>query len=102
MNILNNGRFGMAAALSGTMRYCISKAVNHATQRLQFGRTLDNYGGIQEKIARMSILHYITDSLAYAISGNMDCGSTDYHLEAAISKVILVSLKDFVLCINFT
>ncbi|EZA58348.1 Very long-chain specific acyl-CoA dehydrogenase, mitochondrial [Ooceraea biroi] len=86
MNILNNGRFGMAAALSGTMRYCIHKAVSHATQRLQFGRTLDNYGTIQEKIARMSMLHYVTESLAYAISGNMDSGSTDYHLEAAISK----------------
>ncbi|KAG5325276.1 ACADV protein, partial [Pseudoatta argentina] len=86
MNILNNGRFGMAACLSGTMRYCINKAVNHATQRLQFGRTLDNYGTIQEKLGRMSILHYVTQSLAYMISGNMDCGSQDYHLEAAISK----------------
>lgn len=87
MNILNNGRFGMAAALSGTMRYCITKAVNHAMQRVQFGRTLDHYGAIQEKLARMAILHYITESLAYTISGNMDMGSQDYHLEAAISKV---------------
>ncbi|XP_012214486.1 very long-chain specific acyl-CoA dehydrogenase, mitochondrial [Linepithema humile] len=86
MNILNNGRFGMAAALSGNMRYCINRAVNHATQRVQFGRTLDNYGAIQEKLGRMSILHYVTESLAYTISGNMDYGSQDYHLEAAISK----------------
>ncbi|XP_077268434.1 very long-chain specific acyl-CoA dehydrogenase, mitochondrial-like isoform X2 [Temnothorax americanus] len=86
MNILNNGRFGMSAALSGTMRYCITKAVNHATQRVQFGRTLDNYGTIQEKLGRMSMLHYVTESLAYMISGNMDSGSQDYHLEAAISK----------------
>ena len=28
MNILNNGRFGMAAALSGTMKFCIHKAVS--------------------------------------------------------------------------
>ena len=27
MNILNNGRFGMAAALSGTMKSLISQAV---------------------------------------------------------------------------
>ncbi|XP_015609991.1 very long-chain specific acyl-CoA dehydrogenase, mitochondrial isoform X2 [Cephus cinctus] len=86
MNILNNGRFGMAAAMSGTQRYCIKKAVDHATQRIQFGKTIDNYGTIQEKIARMCILHYVTESLAYMISGNMDKGSQDYHLEAAISK----------------
>lgn len=86
MNILNNGRFGMAAALSGTMRYCIKKAVDHAVNRVQFGRTIENYGTIQEKIARMGILQYITESLTYMISGNMDKGSQDYHLEAAISK----------------
>ena len=27
MNILNNGRFGMAACLSGTMKTCMDKAV---------------------------------------------------------------------------
>uniref|UniRef100_A0A8D8Q2D2 Very long-chain specific acyl-CoA dehydrogenase, mitochondrial n=1 Tax=Cacopsylla melanoneura TaxID=428564 RepID=A0A8D8Q2D2_9HEMI len=87
MNILNNGRFGMAAALGGTMRAVTKKAVDHATQRVQFGRRIDSFGTIQEKLARMALLHYVTESLAYMISGNMDSGSQDYHLEAAISKV---------------
>lgn len=87
MNILNNGRFGMAAALSGTMKTSTAKAVEFATQRTQFGRKIDSFGSIQEKIARMAMLQYVTESLAYMISGNMDKGSTDYHLEAAISKV---------------
>lgn len=86
MNVLNNGRFGMAAALSGTMRYCIKKAVEHATQRVQFGHTIDYYGNIQEKLGHMAMLHYVTESLAYSIAGNMDNGSQDYYLEAAISK----------------
>ncbi|XP_014253099.1 very long-chain specific acyl-CoA dehydrogenase, mitochondrial [Cimex lectularius] len=87
MNILNNGRFGMAAALSGTMRAVTEKAVEHATNRVQFGRKIDSYGTIQEKLARMAMLHYVTESIAYCLSGNMDSGSVDYHLEAAISKV---------------
>lgn len=87
MNILNNGRFGMAGALSGTMRACIKKAVDHATTRTQFGARIDSFGGIQEKIARMTMLHYVTESMAYMISGNMDSGAQNYHLEAAISKV---------------
>lgn len=87
MNILNNGRFGMAMTLAGTMKKCIQQASEHATQRTQFGKKLDTYGGIQEKIARMSCLQYATQSMGYMISGNMDKGSTDYHLEAAISKV---------------
>lgn len=47
MEILNNGRFGMAAALSGTMRYSIKKAVDFATSRMQFGRRIDSFGAIQ-------------------------------------------------------
>ena len=62
----------MAAALSGTMRAGIKKATEHATQRNQFGSKIDTYGSIQEKIARMSMLHYATESLAYMVSGNMD------------------------------
>ena len=34
MEILNNGRFGMGTALSGTMRSVIKKATDHATQVL--------------------------------------------------------------------
>jgi len=87
MQILNNGRFGMAAALSGTMRSGIRKAVEHATQRNQFGSKIETYGAIQEKIARMSMVHYATESMAYMVSGIMDSGHSDYQLEAAISKV---------------
>lgn len=86
MNILNNGRFGMAAALSGTMKTCMKKAIEFATTRVQFGQRIDKFGAIQEKIARMAMLQYVTESMAYMISGNMDGGSQHYHLEAAISK----------------
>ncbi|KAK6195102.1 hypothetical protein SNE40_000594 [Patella caerulea] len=87
MNILNNGRFGMAAALSGTMKYCIQKSIEHASTRTQFGQKIDSFGSIQEKIARMTLLQYVTECMAYMISGNMDQGSTEFQIEAAISKV---------------
>jgi len=87
MAILNNGRFGMGAALSGTMRSVIKKAAEFATARPQFGSTIDQYGAIQEKLARMSMMHYATESMAYHVSGTMDRGYEDYQLEAAISKI---------------
>lgn len=87
MNILNNGRFGMAAALSGTMSYCIKKAIDHASQRKQFGDLISNYGAIQEKIGRMVMMQYVTESMAYMLSANMDQGSTEFQIEAAISKI---------------
>jgi len=86
MEILNNGRFGMAAAMSGCMRTSIATATDFAANRLQFGAKINTFGTIQEKLARMAMLHYATESMAYMISANMDGGSKDYHLEAAISK----------------
>ncbi|XP_064456269.1 very long-chain specific acyl-CoA dehydrogenase, mitochondrial-like [Ornithodoros turicata] len=87
MHILNNGRFGMAALLCGTMRSCIARATEHATMRSQFGNKLATYGSIQEKIARMAMALYVSESMTYMLSGNMDRGFTDYHLEAACTKI---------------
>merc|ERR1711973_157928 len=96
MAILNNGRFGMGAALSGTMRTVITKAAEHATQRVQFGSRIDSYGAIQEKLARMAMIHYATESMAYMVSGTMDRGYDDYQLEAAISKIFASEAAWFV------
>ncbi|KAL4220387.1 hypothetical protein ACF0H5_020790 [Mactra antiquata] len=87
MNILNNGRFGMVAALAGTMRYCVHKAVDHAGSRVQFGKSIHTFGTIQEKIAQMAIRHYVAESMAYMISANMDQGFKDFQIEAAIGKI---------------
>jgi very long chain acyl-CoA dehydrogenase len=87
MNILNNGRFGMAASLSGTMKWSMKKAIEHATTRKQFGKLIIEYGSIQEKIARMAMLQYVTESMAYMLSANMDNGAKEFQIEAAISKV---------------
>ncbi|ESN94043.1 hypothetical protein HELRODRAFT_186034 [Helobdella robusta] len=87
MTILNSGRFIMSALLSGTMKACIEKAVEHASNRAQFGKKLESFGTIQEKIARMTMAHYITESMAYTVAGKMDQGASDYHVEAAISKI---------------
>ncbi|XP_030043217.1 very long-chain acyl-CoA dehydrogenase, mitochondrial isoform X1 [Microcaecilia unicolor] len=87
MNILNNGRFGMAAALSGTMKAAITKAVEHAANRTQFGSKIHTFGAIQEKLARMAVLQYVTESMAYMVSANMDMGVKDFQIEAAISKI---------------
>ncbi|KAH8418227.1 hypothetical protein KR222_005866, partial [Zaprionus bogoriensis] len=87
VNILNSGRFGMGATLSGTMKKCISIATAHANNRVQFGQKIKEFGAIQDKLAQMNILQYATESMAFMISQNMDSNSQDYHLEAAISKV---------------
>lgn len=87
MHILNSGRFGMGAALAGCMKVQIGKAVDHATSREQFRSKICKFGAIQEKLARMSIHHYATESIVYILSSIMDRGYKDFQCEAAINKI---------------
>ncbi|KJE89633.1 acyl-Coenzyme A dehydrogenase [Capsaspora owczarzaki ATCC 30864] len=87
MAILNNGRFGMGAALSGTMKAMLAKSAEHAINRTQFGSKIKEFGMIKEKFAQMALKIYATESMAYTLAANMDRGSNDYQIEAAISKV---------------
>ena len=59
---------------------CISP--NIPLQRVQFGSRIDGYGAIQEKIAKMSMIHYATESMAYMVAGTMDAGHQDYHVRS--------------------
>lgn len=64
-----------------------SMQVEFGSQRKQFGDLISNYGAIQEKIGRMVMMQYVTESMAYMLSANMDQGSTEFQIEAAISKI---------------
>lgn len=77
----------MVAVLSGTCKQMIKLAAEHAVSRDQFGRKIKDFGVIQKKFAQMSARTYASESLAYLISSNMDRGSQDYQLEAAIGKI---------------
>ncbi|KAJ3581038.1 hypothetical protein NHX12_017126 [Muraenolepis orangiensis] len=69
------------------MRASLAQAVDHAANRTQFGSKIHTYGAIQEKLARMTMMQYVTESMAYMISGNMDSGASEFQIEAAISKI---------------
>jgi len=45
------------------------------------------FGAIQEKLARMHAEQYATEAVAYLVAIAMDNKTTNYHLEAACSKV---------------
>ncbi|UJR36023.1 hypothetical protein I4U23_028762 [Adineta vaga] len=97
VKILNNGRFSMVAGLSGTMKMAIRKSIDFAKNRRQFGRTIDTYGNVQEKLARMEMRQYMTESLAYLLAQNMDRGIPEYQCEAAIGKIFASESAWFVL-----
>ncbi|MBA7601948.1 putative acyl-CoA dehydrogenase [subsurface metagenome] len=87
MEVLNSGRLGLAAGVVGGAKAVIREASKHARERRQFGRPIAEFELIQEKIARMTVDTYVTESMVYLTTGLVDRGDVDYSLESAICKV---------------
>ncbi len=71
-NILNIGRWKLAAATLGGCKECIKGAVKYANGRIQFNAPISSFGMIKTKLAKMAILTYITDSMVYRLAGMLD------------------------------
>jgi acyl-CoA dehydrogenase family protein 9 len=87
MNVLNTGRLSLGSGSVGAMKTALKLATNQAMNRKQFGDTINNYGLIQEKLARMAANIYACESMVYLATGRMNEGMTDYSMESAVCKV---------------
>lgn len=87
MNVLNSGRLSLGAGCVGGMKTILGLATEHANGRKQFGKTITEFGLIQEKLADMAAHIYATESVVYMTTGNMCKGMNDYYLETAVCKI---------------
>ncbi|MDX2051191.1 MAG: acyl-CoA dehydrogenase family protein [Polyangiaceae bacterium] len=88
MNILNSGRTGLGGGSVGGMKRLIALASKQATERVQFGKPISEYGLIKQKVGQMVIDCYATESVVSMVAGLVDQKVEDYAIEAAISKVL--------------
>lgn len=72
VNILNIGRIKLAAAALGGAKLAVTKSVQYANEREQFGRPIAKYGAIKYKLAEQCIKIYATESATYRIGQNID------------------------------
>jgi alkylation response protein AidB-like acyl-CoA dehydrogenase len=77
VNILNIGRIKLAAAAIGGSKQCLSRAVQYANEREQFGRPISKYGAIRHKLAEMAIKTYACEAATYRIGQNIDDAYTE-------------------------
>jgi acyl-CoA dehydrogenase family protein 9 len=87
MEILNNGRLGLAAGCVGLSRTLIQLAIAHATSRRQFSRPIAEFGLIKDKIGRMIVDTWAAESMVYLTTGMIDRGAEDYSIESACCKI---------------
>jgi alkylation response protein AidB-like acyl-CoA dehydrogenase len=87
MNILNNGRSGLAGGCIGGMKTLIALVSSHATERHQFGQPIGSFGLVKQKIGYMVADCYATESIVQVVAALADREYDDFSLEAAITKV---------------
>ncbi|MCF7803801.1 MAG: acyl-CoA dehydrogenase family protein [Candidatus Marinimicrobia bacterium] len=87
MMVLNSGRLGLASGCVGAMKDLVGMSTEHALQREQFQTKIAEFEIIKEKIARMNMNAYVTESMVYHTTGLADMEEVDYSLESAICKV---------------
>jgi butyryl-CoA dehydrogenase len=76
-NILNIGRFKLGAACVGGARNGLNHAIGYAKERKAFGKTIADFGLIQEKLAESAAGVYAGESLAYRTIGMIDAALAD-------------------------
>ncbi len=91
MEVLNNGRLGLAAGCIGGCKRLIKMAVERVAERQAFGRPIGEFGMIKDKIARMMAETWALESMTYLttslVDGQAHGRPADYSLESAICKV---------------
>ncbi|MGG1313255.1 acyl-CoA dehydrogenase family protein [Cohnella laeviribosi] len=113
-NILNIGRFKLAAGCVGSAKNAIEFTAKYANERRQFGRPISSFPLIGKKLAEMNIRTYALESMVYRTAGLFDVGLADvdhaspdvgyqsakaiaeYQIECSINKVFGSETLDFV------
>lgn len=76
-NILNIGRFKLAAGTLGGAKETIELSAQYANERVQFGRPIASFPLIGKKLAEMNIQTYALESMVYRTAGLIDAGLAD-------------------------
>jgi alkylation response protein AidB-like acyl-CoA dehydrogenase len=111
-NILNIGRYKLAVGSVGGMKAAIETSVKYAKERKQFRTPIANFPLIQQKLADMNIRCYVTESMSYRSTGDIDArlatlgdaadgreaarAIEEYALECSVNKVYASEALDFV------
>jgi butyryl-CoA dehydrogenase len=76
-NILNIGRFKLAAAALGGAKNSLNGAIGYAKERKAFGKSISEFGLIQEKLAECASAIYVGESMVYRTIGMIDAALRD-------------------------
>src|SRR3982751_4142956 len=88
-NILNIGRFKLGAACVGGARNSLQDGIGYAKERKAFGKSISEFGLIQEKLAESAVGIYAGEAMVYRTIGMIDAalGDVDAGAEGASREI---------------
>ena len=87
LEVLDQGRIGVAAIAVGLAQGCIDESIRYGTEREAFGHHIGEYQAIQFKIADMEARTH-TARLAYMQAASKHACGEPFKKEAAIAKLV--------------
>ena len=113
VNTLNAGRFNLGAYCLGGCKLILEVSSKYARERKAFGKSLSDFGMIQEKLAEMAIRIFAAENMIYRGAGMIDSAMSaadsgtdktqaamkvleEYAIESSISKVYGSEVLDYV------
>ena len=105
-NVLYVGRYKLGVTTGAGAKYVIDSALDYASERQQFNRSVKEFGMLRKKFANMVTRCWESDSINYMTSGSIDLSLItidkksknyfeivqkiieDHGIEASISKVV--------------
>lgn len=113
-NVLNMGRYKLAANALGCSKLALELSATYANDRKQFNTPIANFGLIKEKLAEMAIKTYVSESMVYRTGGLLEdmLGSLDtsgedggqvtakgieeYALECSMNKIFVTESQSYI------
>jgi alkylation response protein AidB-like acyl-CoA dehydrogenase len=94
-NVLNMGRFKLAAACLGGARQAIAHMVGYARERKAFGKSISEFGLIQRKISASATQLYAAESMVYRTAGLLEAGLGSLGDQRNDSRAIQKRIEEY-------
>jgi len=93
-NVLNYGRFKLAAMCSGGARAIVGEAAAYAAERKQFGQPIAQFGAIKHKLAEIAIREFAVESMLYRTAALID-QAIEESAAPSRGEAVLAALEEF-------
>ena len=92
MKVLDKGRLAIAAAALGSAQRLLELSVEHAQQRVQFGKPIGNFQGVQFMLADMATEIYAGRMMLHHAAALRDSRGEQVTREASMAKLFCTEM----------